>query len=632
MNSNRSVFGCLSSLVRRSLPVILCSTVAITSFSLPPPLRIMPLGDSITYGANSDGIGGGYRYPLYVALTNAGYNVDYVGTQTSIPHAGLGAEINHEGHSGWHVSAASNGLYENILTWLSQIDAPDVVLVHIGTNDTGDVPNFPGTIDELDALIIRIATARPYAHIIVTTLLKRGADDTDSRNVLIDTYFNPYVLSRFQAHQAAGRRVHFLDMHAYLERTDMYDNLHPNNGGYGKMAAAWFPVVTNIVTPYGDLVPPAVATVKTSAANTLTVTFSKPIDPAASPAVTNSAAWTLSPAGTVTAVSALSSDQRTVTLTLSGLTPATVSTLAFTGTVTDLVPATRGGPFTASLSGMIGTFYASNVRAWTGLGSDAAWSTAANWTGNTAPTSADTALFTGNGNDKTALTLGIGATAAGLTFAPDAVAYTLGLPSETLTLSANATLTLPAGSANAQSVPAALLVSGNLYVYNYEPSKSLTLSYTNNSTRYIYLRGNGPITFNTFRRAPAQEETDTNWTYLESRINAPLTFTERMTIGALWGYDYPINLTFAPHTTNVFCRNEWNFAINVGGTINGEGAALRIVPSDSSKRACIALQTYRLDTNVQFIAPKGFETLNGWTRGTPRPEPPRQRYPGHPRA
>ena len=583
----------------------------------------MPLGDSITYGANNDGVGGGYRYPLYVALTNAGYNIDFIGTQTSIPHAGLGAEINHEGHSGWHVSAASNGLYENILSWLSQIADPDVVLVHIGTNDTGDAPNYPNTINELDALISRIAAARPYAHIIVTTLLKRGADDTDSRYVLINTQFNPYVEGVVQAHQAAGRRVHFLDMHAYLERTDMYDNLHPNNAGYGKMAAAWFPAVTNIVTPYGDLVPPAVATLKTASANTLTVTFSKPIDLAASSAVTNAASWSVSPAGTVTAVSALSSDQRTVTLTLSGLAPATVSTLAFTGTVTDLVPATRGGPFTASLSGSVGTFYASNVRAWTGLGFDAAWSSVSNWTGNATPTSADTALFTGNGNNRTNLTLGSGATAAGLSFAPDAAAYTVGLPSETLSLAANAALTLAAGSANSQSVAAKLLVGGNLSVYNNESTKTLTLSYTNNASRNIYIYGNGPVTFDALRRPAGTETNDTNYIYVHLRSPAPVTCTGPITIGQLWkDSSYPPSeLILAPHTTNIFCRNDWEFALS-GATISGgEGTVLRLLHAQANTPAAIALQTVNPVTiSVRLECPTGLATLNkgggGWTRGT----------------
>jgi autotransporter-associated beta strand protein len=606
----------LCSVACRWLLVGVGALLAVTPvLAQPPPLRIMPLGDSITYGSNNSGTGGGYRYPLYVTLTNAGYNVDYIGTQTSNTHPGLGDEINHEGHSGWRVSAASSGLYENILGWLAQIADPDVVLVHIGTNDTND-DNFSGTINELDALIARIAAARPYAHIIVTTLLKRGANDDDSKYVLIKNEFNPYVAGVVQAHQNAGRRVHFLDMHAYLERTDMYDNLHPNDTGYGKMAAAWFPAITNIVTPYGDFAPPVVTTVRLAPDNTATVTFSKPIDLDASPAVATPTAWTVAPAGSVTAISPLAADQRSITLTLSGLTPATVSTLSFNGTITDLIPASNGGPFTTSLSGVVGSFYTPGACAWTGLGADALWSTAANWSGGAVPTSAETAFFTGDGNGKTAIGLGSSATAAGITFAPDAAAYTIGLPEETLTLAANGTLTLPAGAANDQTVNASLCVNGNFYAYNYEPTKTLTLSYTNTASRNIYLYGSGPITFNTLRRDPAHEETDTNYIRLESHINAPLTFTERTTIGAFWSYDFPLNLIFASHTTNIFCRNDWNFAVNVGGSMNGEGAALRIVPSDLARRARIAIQSRRLDMNVQLIAPNGFETTGGWTRGT----------------
>src|SRR6185503_15255025 len=46
-------------------------------FTILPTLRVLPLGDSITFGA---GAGGGYRAPLYQLLTNAGYSVDFIGT------------------------------------------------------------------------------------------------------------------------------------------------------------------------------------------------------------------------------------------------------------------------------------------------------------------------------------------------------------------------------------------------------------------------------------------------------------------------------------------------------------------------------------------------------------------------
>ena len=619
MNVFRSGLGRLSSVVSQSLPAVLCSLVAVTALSQPPPLRVMPLGDSITYGSNSDGVGGGYRYPLYVALTNAGYNIDYIGTQTSIPHAGLGAEINHEGHSGWKISDPSSGLYENILGWFASVADPDVILLHIGTNDSGTLTTFSNAVDRLDALITRMAVAKPNAHIIVTSVMKRSAPNY----TYITNLFNPFVPGKVDAQAALGRRVTFLDMHAKLELSDMYDNLHPNNAGYGKMAAAFFPAVTNIVTPYGDFVPPAIATFRMPSANTLAITFSKPINLAASPAVATPASWSLSPAGAVTAVSALSADLRTVTLTVSGLAPYAISTLAFTGTVTDLVPAAQGGPFTASLSGTVGTLAASGARAWAGIGPDSAWSTAANWTGNTVPASTETVLFTGTGNSKTNIVLGSAATAGGLTFAPDAAAYTIGTTSETLTLAANATLTLSAGSSNAQNIAATLLVGGNLNVYNNESSKRLTLNYTNTATRNIYVYGSGPVTFDTLRRPAGTEATDSNYAQLELRTPAPVTCTGPITLGSLWKDNVypPSELILAPHTTNIICRNNWEFALS-GATISGgEGTVLRLLHAQANTPAAIALQTANPVTiSVRLECPTGLATQNkgggGWTRGT----------------
>jgi hypothetical protein len=77
MNTNRLNCTRLSSVIRLSLFAALSVLFAVPAFSLPPPLRILPLGDSITYGSS---VAGGYRLPLYTALTALGYNVDFVGS------------------------------------------------------------------------------------------------------------------------------------------------------------------------------------------------------------------------------------------------------------------------------------------------------------------------------------------------------------------------------------------------------------------------------------------------------------------------------------------------------------------------------------------------------------------------
>jgi lysophospholipase L1-like esterase len=283
-----------------------------------PPIRIMPLGDSITYGV---GAAGGYRLPLYTALTNAGFNVDYVGTQTGNGAAGLG-DSDHEGHSGWTIG----GLYDNILLWFSQISDPDVVLLHIGTNDSG-APDFSNRPDALDALITRIATNRPYAHIIVTTLLPRS--DNADRNTAITNLFNPYVQAKVTAQQALGRRVHFLDMYSKLTTDDLVDKLHPNATGYAKMAAAWFDVVTNLFTAGGDKLAPAIAGAwSKTGTGSVSVKFSKPVS---FETATNAANYAI--AGATVTAAGLSADQRVVTLTVS---PALAINTSYTVSVSNV--------------------------------------------------------------------------------------------------------------------------------------------------------------------------------------------------------------------------------------------------------------------------------------------------------
>src|SRR5678815_5672583 len=92
----------LSTVFRRV--VALCLFVlTLSAGAQSPPIRIMPLGDSITDGSSFDSPdgSGGYRLKLYTMLTNIGYNVDYVGLQTI--NSGLLTEKEHEGHSGWRI-------------------------------------------------------------------------------------------------------------------------------------------------------------------------------------------------------------------------------------------------------------------------------------------------------------------------------------------------------------------------------------------------------------------------------------------------------------------------------------------------------------------------------------------------
>ena len=312
------------------LPVAAAGLLAVpfTNAQTPPPVRIMPLGDSITLGT---GTPGGYRYPLYVALTNAGYNVDYVGTQTGNA-TNLLPKINHQGMSGWRISGGTSGLSEYLLDWFNVIADPDVILLHIGTNDFGTTNDYPNAINRLDALVTQIATNRPFANIIVTTLLPRA----EPYNTWITTTFNPFVPGRVAAQRALGRKVYYLDMNSCLTTNDLFDALHPNAAGYAKMAAAWFPAITNIIGTLGDLNAPAMSrALGITNLQQVTVTFSKALNPASA---TNLINYSINGGLTLTGA-ALSADQRSVTLTTSRQTRDTLYTLTVNN-VTDILTPT----------------------------------------------------------------------------------------------------------------------------------------------------------------------------------------------------------------------------------------------------------------------------------------------------
>ncbi len=146
------------------------------------PIRVMPLGDSITDDYT--------RYQTFEKLIQAGYAVDFVGTQTSVPlsRAGNTPDVNgvpfdqdHEGHSGWAASDMLAGREffpeeGNIEDWVEQVDA-DVVLLHIGTNDIGRLGTDPRlVVDRTSRIVFQIQAAMPNATIFVAQITPLGSE------------------------------------------------------------------------------------------------------------------------------------------------------------------------------------------------------------------------------------------------------------------------------------------------------------------------------------------------------------------------------------------------------------------------------------------------------------------------
>jgi lysophospholipase L1-like esterase len=195
------------------------------------PIRIMPLGDSITYGSSSTGIVG-YRRPLYQSLAGAGYSVDFVGGQTNGSPEDF--DRNHEGHSGWR----ADEIRDNITGWLNSTPA-DVVLLHIGTNNISQGQAATTTAAEIGQ-ILDLINAWETTHNQVWVVLARIINRNDSRSG-ITTTLNGLIQALADTRIAGGDKIVVVDMESALSYPgDLADAVHPNNTGYGKMAATWF--------------------------------------------------------------------------------------------------------------------------------------------------------------------------------------------------------------------------------------------------------------------------------------------------------------------------------------------------------------------------------------------------------
>jgi lysophospholipase L1-like esterase len=192
-----------------------------------PPVRIMALGDSITYGVGSTD-GAGYRSRLDERLTATELPVDFVGSRDAGPP---GLDDDNEGHSGWTISR----LARRVDGWLSAY-RPDVVLLHIGTNDVRVNRYRAGAAKRLGVLLNRIRRDRPGAHIFVARI-------TGSRQARLQRWIDVY--NRGVRRMVAAR--HDPRLHLVNQAGVRAPWLHPNDAGYAAMADRWFAALTGTV-------------------------------------------------------------------------------------------------------------------------------------------------------------------------------------------------------------------------------------------------------------------------------------------------------------------------------------------------------------------------------------------------
>lgn len=237
------------------------------------PKRIWCLGDSITLGKGfPDGQGGllafpSYRYQLYKSLTAAGWNVNFIGTQTGFGTAnGWTQETclaeypdwqdqQHDGWSGYTSSQILNGDQWGSFAGVDDLAAsmnPDIVLLHIGANDAYKGLALSETQQSIEGIMQAVRNANPNVEIYVAATIP-CASDKDFYDEL--ELISSWIANNIENYSTEASPVHMVDVHTGYDNVNWYvpsytvanDGVHPNNSGEEFMADRWFTAMNSDV-------------------------------------------------------------------------------------------------------------------------------------------------------------------------------------------------------------------------------------------------------------------------------------------------------------------------------------------------------------------------------------------------
>ncbi|MEO3858233.1 cellulose binding domain-containing protein [Acrocarpospora sp. B8E8] len=252
-----------------ALAVSVGLVVTTPAVSAAAPVRIMPLGDSITGGP------GCWRALLWDRLQRTGFtNIDFVGTLPgggcSVAHDG-----DNEGHGGFQATGIAN--QNQLPPWLAAT-RPDIVLMHLGTNDIWG--NIPATtiLSAYSKLVDQMRASNPSMKIVVAKIIPMAPSGCTWCPPGV-TALNDAIPGWAAGKSTAQSPITVVDQFTGFDPVadTNGDGVHPDDSGFQKMSDRWYPALTPLLggtTPPTDTTPPTVPTGLTvSVSCTLTVTL-----------------------------------------------------------------------------------------------------------------------------------------------------------------------------------------------------------------------------------------------------------------------------------------------------------------------------------------------------------------------
>ena len=244
--------------------IFVAASLAMAPRAEAAPMKILALGDSITYGlASPESIPGGYRAQLFRDLTEGGDDPQFQGTSIANYDPSLPPPSSpHDGHSGFLIDGQGGQAGYAVNTYIDQwlkpgngVD-PDYILVMLGANHILGQYQTAAAPYELAALVTRISDLRPDAKILVSTLTPQASAAHQAQVEQFNrTIGGPSGL--IAQLQSLGERVTLADVGSSIGVGDLSDEVHPNAEGYRKLGNAWYRAILQNRGPLAAAATPA---------------------------------------------------------------------------------------------------------------------------------------------------------------------------------------------------------------------------------------------------------------------------------------------------------------------------------------------------------------------------------------
>jgi lysophospholipase L1-like esterase len=238
----------LEARIKTHLLALLCAFGALSAAL--GQTRIMPLGDSITQGGQGYC---SYRYELWFQLAATGATVDFVGERdftndgapnlSWYPEYNLSFDRDHQAYWGWRTDQIAA-----IITGAASATQPEIVLIHLGTNDIGQsgAAGVANADTNLRLIIQRLRDAVPEVTILLAQVIPIGPGTSYFANANQVPVLNQAIATIAAELDTRTSRVVLVDQSSGFDLLTMMqsDGLHPNLAGEARIADVWRAALT----------------------------------------------------------------------------------------------------------------------------------------------------------------------------------------------------------------------------------------------------------------------------------------------------------------------------------------------------------------------------------------------------